>query len=212
MSTENTTDPNDVVQMAQMANTANETLNKASAAVPQETKDLLRNAKNRVLDNDKLRSFSSFVGKGEQSAFSLTVQPGILCPRLKKNILYFYLNYILIAAIVMVITLLATMLNPKTIIIVAVLLLAWFFVLQSTADGGMKLGSSTVSRKNATSVMMVITAIVLFFVVKGVFFVTLTSASVIALIHALLRDSSNISFDESADGGDVTSDPADQVA
>jgi len=212
MSTENTTDPNDVVQMAQMANTANETLNKASAAVPQETKDLLRNAKNRILENDKLRSFSSFVGKGEQSAFSLTVQPGILCPRLKKNILYFYLNYILIAAIVMVITLLATMLNPKTIISVAVLLLAWFFVLQSTADGGMKLGSSTVSRKNATSVMMVITAIVLFFVVKGVFFVTLTSASVIALIHALLRDSSNISFDESADGGDVTSDPADQVA
>ena len=66
--------------------------------------------KNKILDNDKLRSFSSFVGKGEQSAFSFTVQPGILCPILKKNILCFYLNYILIAAIVMVITLLATIL------------------------------------------------------------------------------------------------------
>jgi len=201
MSTENTTNANDVVQMAQMANTANETFNKASAAVPQETKDLLRSAKNQILDNDKLRSFASFFGRGEQSPFSCTIQPGVLCPRIKKNILYFYLNYIFVAAIVMVITILATMLNPKTIIMVAVLLLTWFFVLRSTDDGGLKLGSCTVSKKTATTVLMIITAIVLLIVVKDVFFVTLTSSSVIALIHALLRDSSNISFDESANGG-----------
>ncbi len=172
----------------------------------------MKNAKEKILDSDKLRSFSSFFGIGESPGFAFTINPTVLLPRLKKNIIYFYLNYILLAAVIMVITVLATMINPKTLIMIGVLLVVWFFTLRATADDGLQLGPVTVTRKSATTLLMVITAIVLFFMVKSVFVVTLSSASVLALIHAILRDSSKYSLDGSNDSGDASNDSAIQMA
>ena len=84
-------------------NQANQTYNNVSASIPQGTKDFMSSAKQIVLDSDNLRSFSVFFGTGEESAYSLSCNPTVLCPRLKNNLFFFYLNYILVAAVVTVI-------------------------------------------------------------------------------------------------------------
>ena len=152
----------------------------------------MSSAKQIVLDSDNLRSFSVFFGTGEESAYSLACNPTVLCPRLKNNLFFFYLNYILVAAVVTVIALLALMINPVTIIMVIVLALCWFAVIRSTSGDGLVLGSGsgclTISRKTATTVMTIITAVVLFFMVQKVFVITLSSSGILALLHALVRD------------------------
>ena len=84
------------------------------------------------------------------------------------------------------------MLNPVTIIMVIVLALCWFAVIRSTSGDGLVLGSGsgclTISRKTATTVMTIITAVVLFFMVQKVFVITLSSSGILALLHALVRD------------------------
>lgn len=178
----------------------------------------MSSAKQIVLDSDNLRSFSVFFGTGEESAYSLACNPTVLCPRLKNNLFFFYLNYILVAAVVTVIALLALMINPVTIIMVIVLALCWFAVIRSTSGDGLVLGSGsgsgclTISRKTATTVMTIITAVVLFFMVQKVFVITLSSSGILALLHALVRDATehiegnknaNANGQESNGGSDV---------
>jgi preprotein translocase subunit SecG len=61
------------------------------------------------------------------------------------------------------------MINPKTIIMLAILLVALMFVIQSTAGGGLEIrgGAMAISRKSVTALMMAISAVVLFFMVKS---------------------------------------------
>ena len=77
---------------------------------------------------------------------------------------------------------------------VIILALCWFAVIRSTSGDGLVLGSGngcmTVSRKTATTVMTIITAVVLFFMVQKVFVITLSSSGILALLHALVRDAS----------------------
>jgi len=151
----------------------------------------MRSAKEKILDSDNLRPFSVFVGIGEPSSFNVTLNPTVLCPRLKHNLFFFYLNYILLAAVVFVITLLATMLNPLTLIVVVALAAAWFVVIKATTED-VKFGCFTITRKNASLAMMIISGIVAFFTVKDTFFVTLGTGSALSLIHAIFRDSSKL--------------------
>lgn len=193
-----TQNANNVVEMAQVVNQANQAMTKVSAAIPQEAKNYMKTAKEKILDSDKLRSFSVFFGIGEDSAYSVALSPTILCPRLKHNILFFYLNYILLAAVVFAITLLATMLNPMTLVILAALAAAWFVVIRATSEGSVTIIGITISRKTASLIMMIISGIVGFFMVKDIFFITLGSSAGIALIHAVFRDASNHRLDETS--------------
>jgi|EP00979_Chaetoceros_neogracilis_P000806 hypothetical protein len=92
--------------------------------------------------------------------------------------------------------LLATMLNPTTMVTSAVLAVAWFVVIRATAEGSAKIGFITITRKNASLIMMIISGVVAFFMVKSVFFVTLGSGSALALIHAFFRESSKQNLDD----------------
>jgi hypothetical protein len=188
------------------SNQVNQTFNSVSAAVPQETKDFMKSAKEKIFDSDKLRSFSLFFGIGEETGFLPTIKPNILIPRVKNNILFFYLNYVLLASIILVITLFATMLNPKTLVMLAMLAISWLLVIKFTSGNGLEVGSFTISRANATTAMMLVSAIVLFFVVKDVFYVTLGSSAAFSLVHAILRDDSKFSVDEGAAAGDYIAD------
>lgn len=187
-------------------NQANQAMTQVSAAIPQEAKNYMKTAKEKILDSDKLRSFSVFFGIGEDGAYSIALNPTVLCPRLKHNILFFYLNYILLAAVVFAITLLATMLNPMTLVILAVLAAAWFVVIRSTSEGSVKIIGITISRKTASLIMMIVSGIVGFFMVKDIFFITLGSSAGLALIHAFFRDASNHRLDET---GNTTAAAAD---
>ena len=123
---------------------------------------------------------------------------------MKNNILFFYLNYVLLAFIILVITLFATIINPKTLALLAMLAISWLLVIRFTSGDGLEVGSVTISRANATTAMILVSALVLFFVVKDVFYVTLGSSAAFSLLHAILRDDSKFSLDEDAATGDYS--------
>ena len=182
-------------------------MNKVVESIPQETKDFMRSAKEKILDSDKLRSFSAFFGMGQPKPYSLVCNPAILCGRLKDNILYFYLNYFLMAAVIFAITLFATLITPGTIIMLAVLAVVWFLGMRATSEGPLQLlgGKISLTRKTLSTIMMVISAVVIFFVAKSVFLVTLGSSASVAFIHAFFRDASEVIKSEES-GNDTPSD------
>ena len=108
------------------------------------------------------------------------------------------------ASIILVITVFATMLNPMTLCMLAMLAVSWVLVIKFTAGTGLEIGSVTVSTKTATTAMTAVSALVLFFVVKDAFYVTLSSAAIFSLLHAVLRDDSKFSVDTGAAAGDYS--------
>ena len=168
-----------------------------SSSIPQEAKNILQSAKTNVLDNDKLRSLSVFFGIGEASAYSLILMPTKLCQRLWQNVTFFYLNYILLTAIVFAVSLLAFLMSPKTLIILVCLALAWFAMLRVTKEDGVKVLGLTITRKEGSAIMMIISGIVGFFAFQNVFVVSIGSSVFLALVHALARDASEHQLAES---------------
>lgn len=204
----NTTTAGEAAQMAQTVNQANNAYNTVSAAIPQGTKDFMQTAKDTIFDNDKLRSFSAFFGIGEEGNFTFTADPATLCTRLKTNVLFFYLNYILMAAVILVITLFATIITPTKLITAALLICAWVIVLKATSSGEFSAfdGKLSISRKVATTITMVVTGIVLFFLVKGVLYITFGSSLFLAFFHATLRDATRYYEEGGGENGGVPSD------
>jgi hypothetical protein len=170
-------------------------VNSVSAAIPQEAKDFMQSAKEKVLDSDKLRSVSHFFGFGDSSPYTLLFMPNTLCPRLKENLIFFYLNYILLTAVIFALTLIAFVMSPSTLIILGCLALSWFVVLKLTEDGVKFLGL-TITRKEASFIMMIISAIVAFNCFQSVFVVSLSSASFLAFLHAATREATEIQNNE----------------
>eukprot|EP00522_Entomoneis_paludosa_P011372 CAMPEP_0172448812 /NCGR_PEP_ID=MMETSP1065-20121228/7748_1 /TAXON_ID=265537 /ORGANISM="Amphiprora paludosa, Strain CCMP125" /LENGTH=225 /DNA_ID=CAMNT_0013200401 /DNA_START=17 /DNA_END=694 /DNA_ORIENTATION=- len=181
----------DVMEAAKMAQQAKQAMGQVNDAIPDQAKSALQSAKERIFDSDQLRSLTVFCGFGEGgSAFSVALNPTVLCPRLKNNLVFFYLNYILVTAIVFCIVLLATMLNPVSLIFLVALAFGWFVVLRATADGSTQVGPLTITRKVASGIMVVISVILAFFLVKDIFFVTMGSGAALSLLHAFFRDAS----------------------
>uniref|UniRef100_A0A7S4QI31 PRA1 family protein n=2 Tax=Ditylum brightwellii TaxID=49249 RepID=A0A7S4QI31_9STRA len=191
----NSNNTGDIMEMAKAADQANKAAAAVSGAIPEGAKTYIRQAKEKIFDSDKLRPVSVFFGMGEQGAWSISLNPVVLCPRIKNNILFFYLNYILLAALIFFISMLATFLNPKTIILSIGLAAAWFVVLKATAEDK-KFGPITITRKNATFLMIILSGVAAFFIMKDVFFITLGSGSGISLIHAIFRDGAKERIEE----------------
>ena len=84
------------------------------------------------------------------------------------------------------------------------LAISWLLVIRFTSGDGLEVGSVTISRANATTAMILVSALVLFFVVKDVFYVTLGSSAAFSLLHAVLRDDSKFSVDTGAAAGDYS--------
>ena len=168
---------------------ASDVMGTVSSSIPQEAKDFMQKTKEKVFDSDKLRSFSVFFGFGDTGPYSLIANPSKLCPRTKDNIVFFYLNYIVLTAFIFALSLLAFLMSPKTMIILALIAVAWFIVLKATEDGVKFLGM-TITRKEASFVMMIISGIVAFYSFQSVFWVTLGTSSILSLFHALTRDAS----------------------
>ena len=109
-----------------------------SAQIPQGAKDFASQTKEKFVRSDQLRSFSLFFGTGEAQAFNINCQPGPLCTRLKHNLLFFYLNYIGIMAVIFILTALLTIISPGTLFIIGALAIAWLLVIRSTKGGELK--------------------------------------------------------------------------
>lgn len=172
---------------------ASDIVKSVSDSIPQGTKDYITDAKMKIFSRDQLRSPTVFFGIGEEKPFYFERVPSLIIERLRHNFRFFYLNYILITSILFVLTLL---ISPGALIGIACLGLAWAALLRATKDGSLNLKAITISQKQASLVMTVISVLVLFWLLQGIFWLTLGSSSFLVAIHLLFRDASMHKDDE----------------
>jgi hypothetical protein len=114
-------------------------LSSVSSKIPQETKDYLSNAQKELFNREHLRSVSVFFGIGEERPFYIEKVPSLIMERLRHNIAFFYLNYMLLTAVLFVLTLL---ISPSAIIGIGLLALAWMYVIKTSQSGAMTIYST----------------------------------------------------------------------
>ena len=113
-------------------------LGRVSASIPQGTKDYLGNASQSLFNRKHLRSLTIFFGIGEERPFYVEKSPSLLTARLKHNLQFFYLNYMVVFGILFVLTMITSF---TTMIGLVVLGAAWLYVIRASADGSLKIGS-----------------------------------------------------------------------
>mmetsp|Transcript_30052 Transcript_30052/g.70855 ORF Transcript_30052/g.70855 Transcript_30052/m.70855 type:complete len:228 (-) Transcript_30052:1614-2297(-) len=166
---------------------ANEAVSKFSAAIPDSTKDYISQTTGQMFTREKLRSVSVCFGIGEERAFYVEKTPSLLVARVKHNVQFFYLNYLLLMAVLFGLTLFVT---PSAIIGIAVLAMAWAYVIRSSQSGSLQIGSFSVTQTQATVVMGGITVFSLVWILSSVFWWALGSSGFLTVLHAGLRDAS----------------------
>merc|ERR1711957_220209 len=97
----------------------------------------------------------------------------LILPRVRHNMTFFYLNYMVITAILFLLTVL---INPMTIIAIGMLGLVWMVVIKTTSEGSVSIKGITVTQKQASIVMACVSVFVLIKILTGA--------------HGLLRDAS----------------------
>jgi hypothetical protein len=187
-------------------------LSNVSSKIPQETKDYISQAQKELFNREHLRSISVFFGIGEERPFYVEKVPSLLMERLRHNVAFFYLNYMLLTAVLFVLTLL---ISPSAIIGIGLLALAWMYVIKTSNAGAMQIYGTffsrkmtfttptepcvpnyiirsglSISQKQATIVMAIISVIVLLYLLSNVFWYTLFSSGFLSGFHVLLRDAS----------------------
>mmetsp|Transcript_16961 Transcript_16961/g.46583 ORF Transcript_16961/g.46583 Transcript_16961/m.46583 type:complete len:228 (+) Transcript_16961:158-841(+) len=166
---------------------ANEAVSKFSAAIPDSTKDYISQTTGQMFTREKLRSVSVCFGIGEERAFYVEKTPSLLVARVKHNVQFFYLNYLLLMAVLFGLTLFVT---PSAIIGIALLAMAWAYVIRSSQSGSLQIGSFSVTQTQATVVMGGITVFSLVWILSSVFWWALGSSGFLTVLHAGLRDAS----------------------
>jgi hypothetical protein len=162
-------------------------MSRFSASIPESTKDYLSQTTGQLFSREKLRSVSVCFGIGEERAFYVEKNPSLLVARIKHNAQFFYLNYLLMLAVLFGLTLFV---SPSAIIGIALLAGAWVYVIRASQTGSLKVGAFSISQTQATVAMAVISAFVLIWILSGVFWWALGSSGFLSVLHAALRDAS----------------------
>jgi len=173
---------------------ANDAMSKFSASIPDSTKNYLTETTGQLFRRERLRTVTVCFGIGEERAFYVEKTPSLLIARVKHNMQFFYLNYLLMATVLFGLTLFVT---PSAIIGIALLAGAWMYVIKASQSGSLKIGAFSISQTQATLVMGVISAFTLIWILSGVFWWALGSSGFLTVLHAGLRDASM-----HQDGGD----------
>ena len=164
-----------------------EALSKVQSNLPQGTQDYLSDAKNKVFNRQNLRSPTVFFGIGEEKPFYLERVPSLVSERIRHNISFFYLNYILLTAVLFCLTLL---ISPSAIIGIGLLGFAWMAVIKATAEGSMQVKGITITQKQASIGMGGLSVLVLIWLLSHIFWWTLSTSGFLTGVHMLLRDAS----------------------
>lgn len=85
-----------------------------------------------MLKRDHLRSLTVYFGIGEERPFYFEKNPSLLVERLRHNLTFFYMNYLVVTAILFCLTLIV---SPTAIIGVGVLALVWMWVIRASQSG-----------------------------------------------------------------------------
>jgi hypothetical protein len=165
----------------------NEVLSSVSASIPQGTKDYITQAKSKLLSRDQLRPVSVFFGFGEDKPFYVEKIPSLVVERVRHNLFFFYLNYLILTAVLFCLTL---VISPGAIIGIGLLGFAWAGVIRATSEGSTKVGPITINQKQATIAMGVVSGFVLLHLLSHIFWWTVGSSGCISGAHAFLRDAS----------------------
>jgi hypothetical protein len=169
------------------ASGGNDVISNVSARIPQGTKDYLSQAQQDFLNRENLKGVTVYFGIGEERPFYIEKVPSLLMERIRLNLSLFYLNYMLLTAVLFVLTLL---ISPSAIIGIGLLGLAWMYVIKSTQSGSMPIYGFSISAKQASLFMAVISVVVLMYLLSHVFWWTLFSSGFLISLHLLLRDAS----------------------
>jgi hypothetical protein len=164
-----------------------EMLSGVTAHIPQGTKDYVLDTQKRLFNPQYLRSPSVYFGFGEQKAFFIEKNPALLYDRIKHNLMFFYLNYVLITVVLFFLTLL---ISPSAIIGMGLLGLAWVSVMKATQSGSLTLRGITITQRQASIFMSISSACVLFYILNRVFWWTLSTSAICVGMHILFRDAS----------------------
>ena len=166
------------------ASGGNEALGRVTASIPESTKNMVGS----MFKREHFRGPTVFFGFGEERAFYVEKIPSLLVDRLKHNFMFFYLNYMVIAAILFCVMLLT---SPTAIIGLVILIGVWFWLVRATQEGSIRINASiSIPQKTAVLIMGGITVFVLIYILKGIFWWTLFWSGLLIVIHALLRDAS----------------------
>jgi PRA1 family protein len=92
-----------------------------------------------MFKKENLRGPSVFFGIGEERPYYVEKTPSLLAERLRHNFTFFYLNYLLIAAILFCLTL---VIHVSTLIGLALLAGSWMWLIRATQDGNLRIGST----------------------------------------------------------------------
>ena len=173
-----------------------------------------------VFKREHIRSMTVYFGIGEERPFYVEKTPSLLIERLRHNLSFFYLNYLLLTGVLFFLTLL---ISPSAIIGMGLLALAWMWVIRASQSGSLaisgkclvyltstvlvvlldaknqKLSHTTtrwtstgvqIPQKTATIGLSILSIFVLLWLLKGIFWWTVTSSGFLILVHAFLRDAS----------------------
>eukprot|EP00527_Entomoneis_sp_CCMP2396_P009625 CAMPEP_0198136670 /NCGR_PEP_ID=MMETSP1443-20131203/298_1 /TAXON_ID=186043 /ORGANISM="Entomoneis sp., Strain CCMP2396" /LENGTH=225 /DNA_ID=CAMNT_0043797927 /DNA_START=140 /DNA_END=817 /DNA_ORIENTATION=- len=161
----------------------NEMVGKVSAAIPESTKNYVSN----VFKREHIRAFSVFFGIGEERAFYLEKVPSLLVERLRHNVTFFYLNYLLLTGVLFCLTL---VINPSAVVGMAILAAAWMWVIRASQSGALKIGGVSIPQQTATIGMGVVSIFVLLYLLSSIFWWTLFTSGFFVAVHAFMRDAS----------------------
>jgi hypothetical protein len=92
-----------------------------------------------MFNREHLRSIGVYFGIGEERPFYVERTPSLLVSRLRHNVTFFYLNYMLLTAILFCLTLL---ISPSAIIGIGLLGLAWVWVIRASQSGSLQISST----------------------------------------------------------------------
>jgi hypothetical protein len=166
---------------------ANDAMARMSASLPQGTKEYISLTSSQLFNRQHLRSMTVYFGVGEEKPFYLERNPALLLARVKHNVSFFYLNYLMFTAVLFCLTLL---ISPSAIIGIGLLGLAWTYVIRQTQNGSLRIGGVMISQTHATIGMGIVSMFVLLYLLSGIFWWTLFSSGFLVAVHACLRDAS----------------------
>ena len=115
------------------ASGGNEALGRASAAIPESTRQIVGS----LFKREQIRGPAVYFGIGEERPFYIEKTPSLLMERLRHNMTFFYLNYMILTGVLFCLTLLV---SPSAIIGIGLLAAAWLWLVKASQDGSLRIG------------------------------------------------------------------------
>ncbi|OQR93833.1 hypothetical protein ACHHYP_02195 [Achlya hypogyna] len=161
----------------------------APPLAPMNSVAMMRAKMKDVMNLRNLRGVVIFFGLGEQKPFEVPAKE-IALSRMRKNMLYFATNYMLVVACV---GFLSILMNPFFLFILMCIAAGWYYVAQITAneteENPFKLGGRPVNASQRNVGMLAITGILVVYFGGSVLFSIFTVSTALSIAHSFLRNS-----------------------